>query len=158
MIRPATFPEEADLVRMLFREYAAALGFDLCFQGFEKELMQMPGRYAEPRGRVLLAVEEGKAVGCIALRPQTDDTAEAKRLYVRPEARGKGIGRQLLEALIEQARLAGYRRIVLDTHTSFVAAVKLVESLGFRDIPPYYANPIADARFLSLDLGTAPVE
>lgn len=151
-IRPAEFPAEGEIVRGLFREYAAGLGVDLCFQGFEAELTGLPGKYAPPRGRVLLAVDDEAAVGCVALRPHDDDTGEMKRLYVRPAIRGGGTGRQLVESLIAEARSSGYRRLVLDTLPTMTAAIRLYESLGFRDTEPYNEHPIDGTRWLALDL------
>jgi ribosomal protein S18 acetylase RimI-like enzyme len=154
-IRPAVVPTELDLVRLLFREYAAGLGFDLCFQGFEAELISLPGRYAPPAGRLLLAVAAGRVVGCIALRGLSETVGEMKRLYVRPAARGLGVGRALAERVILEARGIGYRRLVLDTLPAMAAAIGLYDALGFRDIAPYCANPVPGARFLGLDLDPA---
>jgi len=145
---------EADLadVRALFREYADALGVDLGFQGFEAELAGLPGDYAPPRGRLLIARESGRAVGCAALRPLGPDVCEAKRLYVRPEARGTGLGRQLTDALIAEARAIGYGRLRLDTLPGMTQAIALYRSLGFRVIAPYRYNPIEGTLFLEKDL------
>lgn len=108
--------------RELLREYAAGLDFDLCFQNFEQELRDLPGCYASPRGRLLLAHRDGELAGCVALRPLTAEVGEVKRLYVRPTHRGCGLGRQLVAAVIEAGREAGYRRLCLDTHPSMTAA------------------------------------
>jgi ribosomal protein S18 acetylase RimI-like enzyme len=152
LIRPASFPADVEIVRGLFREYAAGLGFDICFQGFEAELAELPGKYAPPRGRLLLADADGGAVGCMALRPHDDEIGELKRLYVRPSARGRGAGRLLCETMIAEARAIGYRRLVLDTVSTMTAAIRLYESLGFRDVEPYNEHPIAGTRWLGLDL------
>ncbi len=139
-------------VRELFQEYAAALGFDLCFQDFDKELAGLPGEYAPPRGRLLLAVHDDKFVGCVALRPIDQRACEMKRLYVRADARGLGVGRALAAAVIDEARQIGYRVMRLDTVPWMTTAITLYESLGFRDIEPYRYNPIDGARFMELSL------
>lgn len=139
-------------VRALFEEYAASLAFELDFQGFADELAGLPGAYAPPRGRLLLALDGGSAVGCVALRPVDGRTAELKRLYVRPRARGSGAGRRLTEAAVAAARAAGYERIVLDTVPGMEAAQALYRSLGFADTAPYRFNPVEGASFLELRL------
>jgi putative acetyltransferase len=139
-------------VRTLFEEYAASLPFDLDFQGFADELAGLPGAYAPPRGRLLLALDGGSAVGCVALRPVDGQTAELKRLYVRPRARGTGAGRRLTESAVAAARAAGYERIVLDTVPGMEAAQALYRSLGFADTAPYRFNPVDGASFLELRL------
>ena len=121
---------------------------DLCFQGFAEELATLPGSYTS----ILIAGEEGEALGCVALRPHGDADAEMKRLYVRPAGRGRGLGRRLAERAIEEARRAGSRRIVLDTLPQMKEAQALYRSLGFREIAPYYDNPISGARYLALSL------
>ncbi len=142
MIRSAG-PDDAETVRGLFREYADALGVDLSFQDFESEVADPLGFYEV----VLLA--EG---GCVALRRIDGPTCEMKRLYVRPAARGSGLGRRLAEAVIAEARARGYERMLLDTLPSMAAAQRLYTSLGFRETTPYRHNPIAGTTFLELTL------
>jgi len=151
-IRPAVTPDELPVVRELFREYAAGLGVDLCFQGFEAELAGLPGAYAPPSGRLMLAVRGGEVLGCVALRRLSDSEGEMKRLYVRPAARGGGVGWALVSALIVEATEAGYRRLLLDTLPTMAAAIRLYESAGFRPVEPYCLNPVPGARYLALDL------
>ena len=148
-IRPAALPADLSVVRRLFREYAEGLGIDLAFQGFEHELAGLPGKYAPPKGRILLAWRRDEPVGCVALRPVNEDTAEMKRLYVRPDVRGEQLGRRLAERICDEARDAGYARICLDTIPSMAAAVALYTSLGFRPTEPYVFNPVPDALFLA---------
>lgn len=137
----------------LFREYETQLGLDLCFQGFEEELRNLPGKYARPEGRLLLAYSNDSPVGCIAMRKLEDQVCEMKRLYVRNEFRGSGIGNTLIERLIEDARHAGYKRMRLDTFPSKMEkAVKLYKSYGFREIPAYYKNPHGETIFMELEL------
>jgi putative acetyltransferase len=139
--------------RELFLEYVNALGVDLGFQGFDAELAELPGRYAPPEGRLLLAWVEGELAGCAALRPLRPMTAEMKRLYVRPRFRGVAVGRCLAESIIAEAHSIGYRSIRLDTLPSMDAARRLYQSLGFREIQPYTPNPVPGTAFLELDLG-----
>jgi GNAT superfamily N-acetyltransferase len=152
---------ELEVVRSLFREYADSLGFDLGFQGFEEELAGLPGDYAPPRGRLLLAYAAaggGRApvpAGCGALRPLEAGTGELKRMFVPPAFRGRGLGRRLAERLLAEARLSAFRRIRLDTIDTMKEALGLYRSLGFRDIPPYRYNPIPGAKYLELELGQA---
>lgn len=141
-----------DEARRLFREYQAELGVDLSFQDFAAELAGLPGAYASPRGRILLARSEGNVAGCVALRPFGDGACEMKRLYVRPAYRAFGLGRTLVERLIAEARGIGYQRLLLDTLPSMKGAQRLYESLGFRDVEPYCNNPVEGTRFLALDL------
>jgi putative acetyltransferase len=157
-IRAATTPIDMAQARALFEEYAAWLNVDLCFQGFAQELASLPGAYASPRGMLLLAGPPGAAVGCIALRPlaatgsDPDATAEVKRLYVRPEARGTGLGRRLVQAVISGAREIGYRELKLDTLEHMAEARALYAKLGFSECPPYYHNPIDGAVYMARSL------
>ena len=138
--------------RKLFLEYADALGVDLCFQGFDRELAGLPGDYARPAGRLLAARAGHELVGCVALRALGNGACEMKRLYVRLAARGSGTGRALAEAVIDAARAEGYERMRLDTLPQMIEAQPLYDSLGFREIEPYYDNPVPGARFLELTL------
>ncbi|MBI5276943.1 MAG: GNAT family N-acetyltransferase [Burkholderiales bacterium] len=151
-----TAAHELDAVRAIFREYAAQLGVDLCFQQFDEELATLPGEYATPRGALLVATVDGALAGCCALRPLDNadypNAAEMKRLYVRKPFRGFGLGRQLAEAMLDAARQAGYASVLLDTLDDMEAARALYEDLGFAEIPPYYHNPIAGAHYLKADL------
>jgi putative acetyltransferase len=145
-----------DAVREIFREYAATLGVDLCFQQFDEELANLPGEYTLPRGTLLTAMVKDQVAGCCALRPldTTDypNACEMKRLYVRKAFRGMGLGRQLAEAALDAARQAGYASVLLDTLDDMEAARALYVELGFAEIPPYYHNPIAGAHYLKADL------
>lgn len=142
--------------RDIFTEYAQSLNVDLCFQGFAQELEQLPGEYAPPRGALLLAKVDEEVAGCCALRPldaaDYPNAAEMKRLYVRKAFRGFGLGRQLAEAILDQARLAGYGCVLLDTLDDMEAARALYEDLGFEEIPPYYHNPHAGAHYLKVNI------
>jgi putative acetyltransferase len=149
-IRAAESAEDMKRVRMLFEEYARTLGFDLSFQDFERELAQLPGEYAPPGGCILLADEGDEAMGCVALRPLAEGVCEMKRLYVRPAYRG--LGRALVEDVIEQARKRGYQAMRLDTVPGMGEAIGLYRALGFRPIPPYRSNPIPGAMFCELRL------
>jgi ribosomal protein S18 acetylase RimI-like enzyme len=151
-IEPAQLPVDLPLVRTLFREYAESLGIDLGFQDFESELASLPGKYAPPRGRLLLARRESEVLGCVALRPLSGDTCEMKRLYVRPAARGERLGRRLAVRICDEARAAGYRRICLDTLPGMAAAIGLYTSLGFKPVEPYVFNPVPGAMFLAREL------
>ena len=171
-------PHEIEAARAIFRDYAASLDVDLCFQNFDEEMAHLPGDYAEPRGALLLALIDVAAVGeampdsravltradgrpahvaaCCALRPlDTADypnAAEMKRLFVRPAFRGMGLGRQLAEAVLDAARSAGYTCVLLDTLDDMEAARTLYEELGFEEVPPYYHNPIAGSHYLKVEL------
>jgi putative acetyltransferase len=142
--------------RQLFEEYAASLDISLCFQGFDEELSSLPGTYAPPRGRLLLACRGNDTAGCVALRPLESDACEMKRLYVRPAHRSGGVGRLLVERVIHEAATAGYRRMRLDTLPTMEAALALYRRLGFREIAPYTANPVKGAVFLELQLNRSP--
>lgn len=154
----AHIPEHTDQARSLFREYAAWLGLDLCFQNFEKELAELPGAYAPPAGRLLLAFENDQLAGCVAFRKLSDGVCEMKRLFLRPQFHGKGRGRQLAEAIIAEARGAGYERMRLDTLPDQMGkAIALYRSLGFKEIEAYYKNPVPGALFMELLLDQAVV-
>ena len=152
VVRPSQSAGDIAETRRLFREYEASLNVDLGYQGFERELDELPGAYAPPRGRLLLAVDDSAPAGCVALRPLGDDICEMKRLYVRPAARGKRVGRLLAEAVIHEARSIGYFRMRLDTLPSMKDAQELYRALGFEEIAPYYASPVAGTRFMELAL------
>jgi len=136
----------------LFREYQESLGVDLGFQGFEAELKALPGRYAPPSGRLLVARSGDELSGCVALQSLGGEECEMKRLYVRPGIRGSGTGRSLVERVIDEARGIGYRRMRLDTLPGMQSAIRLYESLGFVDVPAYRFNPVPGTRYLALDL------
>lgn len=145
--------EQIAQARALFVEYGAWLGFSLCFQGFDQELAGLPGRYAPPSGRLLLATNGPETAGVIALRGLDGETCEMKRLYVRPAGRGYNLGRKLAEHLLQEARAIGYRRMVLDTLPNKMdAAIALYRRLGFKEIAPYYNNPVKGAIFLECAL------
>ncbi len=156
LLTPAT-PELLSATRAIFRDYAASLGIDLCFQNFEAELAALPGEYAPPQGALLLALVDGEVAGCGAMRPlpETDyaNACEMKRLYVRPAFRHFGLGRLLAQAVLDRGRQAGYSAMLLDTLDDMQAARGLYASLGFEDIPPYYFNPIPGAHYLKANLG-----
>jgi putative acetyltransferase len=141
-----------DAARELFLEYQAALGMDLEFQDFSAEVASLPGQYAPPRGRLMLARHDEVVAGCIALRPLDGGACEMKRLYVRPAFRGTGLGRILAERVIAEAREMGYESMYLDTLPSMTGAQRLYEKLGFRDVEPYRFNPVAGSRFMARTL------
>ncbi|MFY9509854.1 MAG: GNAT family N-acetyltransferase [Rubrivivax sp.] len=152
----ADTPALLEATREIFREYAAGLGIDLCFQNFEDELAGLPGDYAEPGGALLLAFVDGALAGCGAMRPLADvdyaNACEMKRLYVKRAFRGFGLGRLLAQALLDRAAQAGYSNMLLDTLDDMETARGLYEALGFEEIPPYYYNPIPGAHYLRADL------
>ena len=141
-----------DAARTLFREYAASLGVDLAFQNFEDEMARFPRGYLPPDGALCVVRARDSVVGCVAVRRLEPTLCEMKRLYVRPDARGRGLGRRLAEAALEAARQLGYRRMRLDTLPSMGAARELYAVLGFREIAPYYHNPIEGASYMELEL------
>jgi GNAT superfamily N-acetyltransferase len=147
-IREASSAEEIDVARALFEEYAAALEIDLGYQGFADELADLPGCYAPPRGRLLVAWAGDEAAGCVALRPLGENACEMKRLYVRPRQRGGGVGKQLAEAIIAEARQIGYAVMRLDTVPKLEAATRLYEALGFVRRDAYYETPVAGTIFM----------
>jgi ribosomal protein S18 acetylase RimI-like enzyme len=149
----ARTPEDLAQTRRLFRAYADWLGVDLCFQGFECELAELPGCYAPPAGRLLIARVGGDVVGCVGLRPLEPGVCEMKRLWVAPGFGGQGIGRALAETVVAAARALGYERMRLDTLPERMpAAQHLYRSLGFREIPAYYHNPLEGVVMLELAL------
>ena len=143
---------EIDEVRALLRAYAASLPFELAFQDFERELAELPGAYAPPRGALLVAHSDVGVTGCVALRPLEDDVCEMKRLFVLPAARGTGLGRKLATAVVVEARRLGYARLRLDTTPDMAVAQSLYDDLGFEEIGPYRHNPVAGTKFLELQL------
>ena len=149
----AESPAQIAHVRELFLEYAQSLGFSLCFQNFDTELAGLPGDYAPPEGRLLLAEYEGQLAGCAALHRFEDGICEMKRLYLRPQFRGKGVGRFLADSIIREARRIGYQRMRLDTVEPVMKdAVAMYRRIGFREISPYCSNPIAGALYMELQL------
>lgn len=151
VIADATADDLAAIREMLY-EYRDWLQVDLCFQSFDAEVQALPWQYAPPAGALLIARAAGRPVGMIALRPAADGRCEMKRLYVRAEARGSGLGRQLVDGIIAAARARGYREMILDTLPVMQSAQRLYEEVGFLDIEPYYASPIAGTRYMALRL------
>ena len=148
----ATGGDQLAIARDLFKNYAASLDFDLDFQDFEKELSDLPGDYTPPQGQILIARLKGEAAGCVALRKFDQSCCEMKRLYVKPEFQDLGVGRALAEAIIVQAREAGYAAMRLDTVPSMGTARTLYKKLGFKEIPPYRFNPVEGTAYLELKL------
>ncbi len=155
-LRRAETATEVAQAAAIFREYAASLTIDLCFQNFDAEVASLPGKYAAPTGCLLLALVDGGPAGSGALRPLAEvdyaNACEMKRLYVRPAFRRFGLGRAMAQTLLDEARRAGYSAMLLDTLDEMESARELYASLGFEEIPPYYFNPIAGARYLKADL------
>ena len=151
----ANSQQDIEQARTLFEEYQTGLGISLCFQNFDQELKNLPGDYAPPDGRLLLAIDEAGLAGCIALRKLAPEVCEMKRLFVRPTHRGTGLGRTLVESLIDEARRLGYKKMRLDTLPGRMdKAIALYHSIGFVEINPYYENPVPDAKFMELELVT----
>jgi len=149
----ATAASDIEQARELFKEYAAWLEIDLCFQNFDRELAGLPGDYAPPDGRLLLAQQNNQNTGCIALRKIGDGICEMKRLFVRPAFRGQGLGRSLIESVIREARTIGYTAMRLDTlPPKMNDAIALYRAFGFQEIAPYYENPVPGAKFMELSL------
>ena len=146
-------PEQVAVIRDLFQEYGASLGFSLCFQSFDEELARLPGEYAPPSGRLLLASVDGAPAGCAALHRLDDRIAEMKRLYVRPAYRGQKLGLALTQRILQEARAIGYTHVRLDTVAGVMDdAIRVYRRLGFREIAPYRENPIAGALYMELEL------
>jgi putative acetyltransferase len=152
-LRQAESPAQMAQARELFLEYADSLGFSLCFQSFDQELAALPGDYSPPDGRLLIAEYRGQLAGCVALHKLEPEICEMKRLYLRPQLRGRGVGRAIAETVIAEARLIGYRKMRLDTVEPVMPnAVAMYRRLGFVEIEPYRANPIAGALYMELGL------
>ncbi|MDN5503483.1 MAG: GNAT family N-acetyltransferase [Comamonas sp.] len=152
IIRQALFPTEREDVISIFREYVSSPTVNLGFQEYEAEFAGLPGKYEAPQGRLLLAREGDTVLGCAALRSVDESTCEMKRVYVRPAARGRNLGRLLVEAILIEAKLAGYSRICLDVLPEFTAAQTLYESMGFEHAEPVSFNPVPGTKFLALAL------
>jgi putative acetyltransferase len=154
-IFPAETDEDIRNARTLFEEYAAGLGISLCFQNFDRELANLPGDYGPPDGRLLLATEADQLAGCVAIRKLAPGVCEMKRLFLRPAYRRHGLGRVLVDSIIHEARKLGYTHMRLDTLPGRMdQAIALYRAVGFVEIAPYYENPVADAKFMELNLVT----
>jgi len=151
-ILQATSLEQLAVIRTLFAEYAAWLRVDLCFQGFNEELASLPGSYAPPQGRLLLATIADEPAGCVAMRPLGDTACEMKRLFVRPAFQGRGVGRNLAQHVIAQASSSGYSTMRLDTLSFMSSAIRLYQALGFVRRSAYYDTPLPDTVFMELQL------
>ena len=155
-LRWALVPNDMETVRALFLDYQADLGIDLCFQGFDDEVSNLPGDYAPPQGAIALAFIGGSPAGCCAFRPLVGsdhlNACEMKRLFVRRAFRGFGLGRQLVDHILSEARMAGYTTMLLDTLTDMEAARALYQEAGFYEVAPYYHNPMAGAHYLKVEL------
>ena len=151
----ANSTQDVQRARTLFEEYASGIGISLCFQNFDQELANLPGDYAAPDGRLLLAEEDSELAGCIALRKLDDGVCEMKRLFLRPAYRGRGLGKILVESIIDEARKLGYTYMRLDTLPGRMdKAIALYRSIGFVEIEPYRENPVEGAKFMELELAT----
>ena len=153
-ITRAQSPDQIDEVRRLFREYERFLGVDLCFQSFEEELAGLPGKYGPPDGVLLMAMDGRQSAGCVALRKVEDGVCEMKRLYLKPQYRGQGLGRRLAERIVGEAVALGYRVMRLDTLDKLKEAMGLYEAMGFRRRDPYYGNPLPGVVYWELELGS----
>jgi len=145
-------PDEIEKIGCLFREYEKFLAVDLCFQDFEEELADLPGKYNAPDGALLMAVDGKEAAGCVALRKLSDDVCEMKRLFIRPKYRGRKLGKMLAEKIIEEAVKRGYSLMYLDTLEKLQEAIQLYKSLGFKETNSYYHNPLPGVLYWKLDL------
>jgi GNAT superfamily N-acetyltransferase len=157
-IKPAKFPDDLEHVIAILSEYVASPSVSLAFQNYEAEFAALPGKYAAPDGRLLLAWKGPAVVGCAALRRVDASTCEMKRVYVRPDARGESLGRRLIERILDEARAAGYARICLDVLPEFSAAQRIYESLGFQPAAPVTFNPVPGTKYLALDLSPSRLE
>lgn len=152
-LRQASTPDEVDTARGLFREYETWFGISLCFQNFDDEVAALPGKYAPPEGRLYIAFDDDEALGCIALRKIEDGVCEMKRLFLRESSRGKGVGKMLIEKVLEDAAEMGYRLMRLDTYPPKMGkAVDLYKAYGFYEIPSYYNNPHDDVLYMEKKL------
>ncbi len=151
-ISQAKTDEQIDQARLLFEEYVSSLGFDVAFQNVADELARLPGLYAPPSGRLLLALHENRAAGCVALKKLDNQTCEMKRLYVRPQYRNLRVGKTLVDALISEAQVAGYRRMRLTTVMTMERAISIYQSWGFKEIPAYCHHPVPGTIFMELTL------